>query len=96
MKQRVCYLSLARVICAVAVVMIHTNGCFYEFNIEQCWPLANVIESGLGFAVPVFMSTDKALVCDLYMSLYMRTLLNIKLFSIIVFVSFLIILIKKI
>jgi len=48
------------------------------------------------FAVPVFMSTDKALVCDLYMSLYMRTLLNIKLFSIIVFVSFLIILIKKI
>jgi len=64
MKQRVCYLSLARVICAVAVVMIHTNGCFYEFNVEQCWPLANVIESGLGFAVPVFIMVSGATLMD--------------------------------
>lgn len=60
MKERKTYLSLARVICAFAVVMIHTNGCFYEFNIDKCWALANVLESGLGFAVPVFIMVSGA------------------------------------
>lgn len=64
MKERKTYLSLARVIGALAVVMIHTNGCFYEFNIEQCWTLANVIESGLGFAVPVFIMVSGATLMD--------------------------------
>lgn len=58
------YLSLARVICAFAVVMIHTNGCFYEFNIDGCWTWANVIESGLGFAVPVFIMVSGATLMD--------------------------------
>lgn len=58
------YLSLARIICAFAVVMIHTNGCFYEFHIDKCWPLANVIESGLGFAVPVFIMVSGATLMD--------------------------------
>lgn len=64
MKNRENYLSLARVVCAFAVVMIHTNGCFYEFNIDECWTLANVIESGLGFAVPVFIMVSGATLMD--------------------------------
>ena len=58
------YLSLARVICAFAVVMIHTNGCFYEFNVGECWTWANIIESGLGFAVPVFIMVSGATLMD--------------------------------
>lgn len=64
MKERKVYLSLARVLCAFAVVLIHTNGCFYEFNIDRCWPWANVIESGLGFAVPVFIMVSGATLMD--------------------------------
>lgn len=64
MKNRQVYLSLARVICAFAVVMIHTNGCFYEFNTETCWTWANIIESGLGFAVPVFIMVSGATLMD--------------------------------
>lgn len=64
MKERKTYLSLARVIGAIAVVFIHTNGCFYEFNIDRCWTWANVIESGLGFAVPVFIMVSGATLMD--------------------------------
>lgn len=64
MKNRQIYLSLARIICAFAVVMIHTNGCFYEFNIERCWGVANFIECGLGFAVPVFIMVSGATLMD--------------------------------
>ena len=64
MRERKIYLSLARVICAFAVVMIHTNGCFYEFNIDKCWGWANAIESGLGFAVPVFIMVSGATLMD--------------------------------
>jgi len=58
------YLSFARVICAFAVVMIHTNGCFYEFHTADCWTWANIIESGLGFAVPVFIMISGATLMD--------------------------------
>ena len=64
MRERKVYLSLARVLCAFAVVLIHTNGCFYEFNIDECWGWANVIESGLGFAVPVFIMVSGATLMD--------------------------------
>lgn len=64
MKKRECYLSLARVICAFAVVMIHSNHCFNEFLIDSCWPSANVIACGLGFAVPVFIMISGATLID--------------------------------
>ncbi len=59
MKREV-YLSLARVISALAVVMIHTNVCFSEFNIEHCWALGNFIHCSLSFAVPVFLMISGA------------------------------------
>lgn len=46
--------------------------------------------------VPIFMDGKRALESVVYMSLYMRIFLNIKLFAIVVSVSILIILIKKI
>lgn len=46
--------------------------------------------------VPLCMSTTNAFSCLIYMSLYMRVLPNLKLFATIIFISFFIILIKKI
>ena len=46
--------------------------------------------------VPLILSTDKAFSCLIYMSLYMRVVINIKLFSIIICLSFLIVLINHI
>lgn len=55
MKQgKIFYLSLASVISAFAVVMLHTNGCFWTFSAERYWKTANIIETVMYFAVPVF------------------------------------------
>ena len=55
MKQnRISYLSLISVVSALAVVMLHTNACFWEFSTERYWAVANVIESVMYFAVPLF------------------------------------------
>ena len=64
MVQKKCYLSLARIICALAVVMIHTNTCFQEFNVNGCWVSANIIDCGLGFAVPIFIMISGAALID--------------------------------
>lgn len=64
MQERKVYISLARVLCAFAVVVIHTNDCFYEFNIKECWIWANVIEGSLSFAVPVFFMISGATLID--------------------------------
>lgn len=57
---KVYYLSLANVIAAFAVVMLHTNNCFWEFNKERYWVTANIIESVMYFAVPVFFMISGA------------------------------------
>ncbi len=49
------YISFMSVVSCVAVVMLHTNGCFWLFEPESTyWASANVIESTLYFAVPIF------------------------------------------
>lgn len=53
-KRKVNYLSLANVISSFAVVVLHTNGCFWKFSKERYWITANIIESVMYFAVPVF------------------------------------------
>ena len=63
-KQRVHYLSLASVVSAFAVVMLHTNGCFWSFSKERYWVTANIIESVMYFAVPVFMMVSGATLID--------------------------------
>ncbi len=39
-------LTFIQVICAIAVVTLHTNGCFWNFSAkERYWLTANIIES---------------------------------------------------
>ena len=48
-------LTFIQVICALAVVTLHTNICFWEFSAtERYWFTANIIECVFYFAVPVF------------------------------------------
>ncbi len=48
------YITFLSVISAIAVVFLHTNGCFWAFSKERYWLTANIIESIFYFAVPVF------------------------------------------
>lgn len=48
------YLTLLSVISAIAVVCLHTNGCFWAFSKENYWFTANIIECVFFFAVPIF------------------------------------------
>lgn len=63
-SNKVHYLSLASVIATFAMVMLHTNGCFWEFNKERYWVTANIIESVMYFAVPVFFMISGATLID--------------------------------
>lgn len=63
-KQRINYLSLASVISAFAVVTLHTNGVFWRFSTERYWLTANIIESVMYFAVPVFFMISGATLID--------------------------------
>ncbi len=48
------YITLLNVISAIAVVFLHTNNCFWTFSTQRYWLTANIIESVMYFAVPVF------------------------------------------
>lgn len=58
-KTSIDYLTFMSVISAVAVVFLHTNGCYWSFSATaRYWKTANVIDCVLYFAVPIFfMST---------------------------------------
>lgn len=58
------YISVLSVICAIAVVMLHTNSCFWEFSQEDYWISANIIETLMYFAVPVFFMISGATLMD--------------------------------
>ena len=54
-ERRVNYISLAGVVSAIAVIFLHTNGCFWAFSAtERYWRTANLIENVCYFTVPVF------------------------------------------
>ncbi len=49
------YITFIQVISAFAVVFLHTNGCFWNFDgVARYWKTANIIESFFYFAVPMF------------------------------------------
>lgn len=58
------YITVLNVISALSVVGLHTNGCFWEFSRERWWFTANIIESVLYFAVPVFFMITGATLLD--------------------------------
>lgn len=48
-------LTFIQVVCAIAVVTLHTNGCFWNFSAtERYWITANIIECICYYAIPVF------------------------------------------
>lgn len=62
--QKKLYLTILSVISAIAVVMLHTNGCFWSFSYEKYWFTANLIESVMYFAVPIFFMITGATLLD--------------------------------
>ena len=61
------FISLASVISALAVVTLHTNGCFWAFSsTESYWFSANIIECVFFFAVPVFFMISGATNLDYF------------------------------
>ena len=48
------YISFLNVVSTLAVVFLHTNGCFWQFSNSRYWLTANIIESIFYFAVPLF------------------------------------------
>lgn len=54
-NQKVDYITTLSVISSLAVVILHTNGAFWQFNsTARYWFTANIIESVFYFAVPIF------------------------------------------
>lgn len=59
------YITLLNVMACFAVVLLHTNGCFWNFSATQMyWKTANIIESVFYFAVPVFFMVSGATLID--------------------------------
>lgn len=62
--QKTNYISLINVISCIAVVFLHTNGCFWSFSLERYWKTANIIECVFYFAVPCFFMISGATLLD--------------------------------
>lgn len=63
-NERIHYLSLLSIVSAFAVVMLHANGCFWVYGEGRYWYTANIIESVMYFAVPVFFMISGATLLD--------------------------------
>lgn len=65
MKEReVNYLSFLQVIATLAVVVLHTNGCYWDYRDNASWMSANVIECLMFFAVPMFFMVQGVTLLD--------------------------------
>lgn len=61
------YISIAKIISAFSVVIMHTNGIFWNFDYQRYskyWISSNAIESIFYFAVPVFVLCIGATLLD--------------------------------
>ena len=58
------WINLVNVVSCIAVVFLHTNGCFWTFSTERYWFTANIIESIFYFAVPCFFMITGATLMD--------------------------------
>lgn len=68
------FISLASVLSAIAVVTLHTNGCFWLFSAtERYWFSANIIECICYFAVPVFFMITGAVNLDFFEKYSIKT-----------------------
>lgn len=64
---RVDWISFASVVSTVSVVLLHTNGCYWDFSYtEMYWKTANIIDGVFFFAVPVFFMISGATLVNFY------------------------------
>lgn len=64
-REKLDYINVASVISAFAVVMLHTNYVFWDYQPDTLfWKSANVIETVCYFAVPVFFMISAATLMD--------------------------------
>lgn len=64
MKRHLEYISLLNIMACFAVVMLHVNSCFWTFSQDRYWLTANIIESVMYFAVPIFFMNTGATLID--------------------------------
>lgn len=57
-------IAYANVIATLAVVILHVNGSFWDFDGSKSWAISNAIESLLYFAVPIFFMISGATLMD--------------------------------
>ncbi len=58
--ERKVYIQILNVLSCFAVVTLHVNECYWDFSYARYWLTANVIESVMYFAVPVFFMISGA------------------------------------
>ena len=63
MKRKI-YIQILGVLSCLAVVVLHTTGCFWDFSYERYWLTANLIENLCYFAVPIFFMISGATLMD--------------------------------
>ena len=55
------FITLASVIAALSVMLLHTNNCFWWMNVgDSRWPFANIIETVFYFAAPLYFMISGA------------------------------------
>lgn len=62
--QRSLYISWLYVLSAIAVVILHANGSFWQYRSDYTWAISNVVECVFYFAVPVFFMLTGATLFD--------------------------------
>ncbi len=66
-RSRIGYITFINCIAAIAVLILHTNSCFWDFSsTEFYWKTANIIESVFYFSVPLFFMNTGITLMDLY------------------------------
>lgn len=58
------YINVLNVIAMFAVVMLHTNSCFWNYSTDKYWFEANLIESVMYYGVPIFFMISGATLLD--------------------------------
>lgn len=66
-NKKIDYITLVSVVSAFAVLMLHTNNCFWRFTgKEDYWFSANIIECVFYFAVPLFFMVTGVTLMDFF------------------------------
>lgn len=78
MMKRKIYIQILGVLSCLAVVVLHTNGCFWDFSYERYWLTANLIENLCYFAVPIFFMISGSDIDGLQETLFYRRIFQKK------------------